>query len=86
MRLLLVEDDPTTNLMMTRLLTQKGYRVSACSDAETALDLHCRNPFPFILLDLGLPCIDGIEFTRRIRMGREFFLKASYAFDGIPFK
>ncbi len=55
---------------MNRLLTRKGYQVSACSSAETALDLHLRSPFPFILLDLGLPRIGGVEFTRRIRMGR----------------
>lgn len=67
MRLLLVEDDPTTRRMLERLLTGQGYEVTACADGETALDHHAREPVPFLVLDLGLPGVDGLEVCRRLR-------------------
>lgn len=67
MRLLLVEDDPTTRRMLERLLSRQGYEVTVCASGETALDHHARDPFPFVALDLGLPGVDGLDVCRRIR-------------------
>jgi len=44
-----------------------GHEVTACENAETALEAYQQRFYPLIILDLGLPCMDGLEFCRRIR-------------------
>jgi two-component system, OmpR family, KDP operon response regulator KdpE len=64
---LLVEDEPQMRRFLRAALTGHGYRLL---EAETATDgltqVATRNP-EVILLDLGLPDLDGLEFTRRLR-------------------
>ncbi|MGH2858560.1 MAG: response regulator transcription factor [Solirubrobacteraceae bacterium] len=67
-RLLLVEDDATIAEPLTRALTREGHEVSAVGDGETALErVRSAGPFDLVLLDVGLPGIDGIETCRRLR-------------------
>ena len=62
-----VDDDPSTLLFMRRTLELNGYRVSVTSDGETALDkAETENP-DLVLLDVGIPAIDGFEVCRRLR-------------------
>ena len=62
-----VDDDPATLLFIRRTLELNGYRVSATSDGETALDkVETENP-DLVLLDVGIPAIDGFEVCRRLR-------------------
>jgi two-component system KDP operon response regulator KdpE len=64
---LVVEDDGETRAALTRELTTRGFRVSEAADGHTAL-LHWESRRPdVVLLDLGLPDVDGLDLIRRIR-------------------
>ncbi|HET9520168.1 MAG TPA: response regulator transcription factor [Candidatus Limnocylindrales bacterium] len=64
---LLVEDDDATRLALSRDLEAHGYRVEAAADGHAALTRwEARRP-DAVLLDLGLPDMDGIAVLRRIR-------------------
>ncbi len=61
------EADDETRAALTRELTTRGYRVSQAIDGHTAmLEWERRRP-DVVLLDLGLPDIDGLDIIRRIR-------------------
>jgi DNA-binding response OmpR family regulator len=66
-RILVVEDDPLLAESLVRALQQQGYRIGHARrghDAETLLRAH---HFDLLLLDIGLPDIDGFELLRRFR-------------------
>jgi len=66
-RILLVEDDEATRLALARDLEGRGYVVDPAGDGRTALaHWEARRP-DVVLLDLGLPDIDGLDVIRRIR-------------------
>lgn len=68
MDILIVEDNTITSVVFKKLVHTLGYAVELCTTAEAALEV-CRDRFfPIIILDLGLPGIDGFEFCRRLRM------------------
>ncbi|MBF0626706.1 MAG: response regulator [Magnetococcales bacterium] len=65
---LLVEDNPFTQKLMTRLLTQQGYRVTLAQNGQEALDQLARLPaLDLILMDLRMPVMDGFQTTVEIR-------------------
>ena len=67
MRILVVEDDPLLAESLVRALQQQGYGVGHArrgQDADTALRTH---HFDLLLLDIGLPDVDGFEVLRRLR-------------------
>jgi putative two-component system response regulator len=66
-RVLVVEDEPAIATMLAALLKQDGYRVSCAADGIEALDRLADEPPDLILLDLGLPLLDGYEVCRRIK-------------------
>lgn len=67
MRLLVVEDDPGISAFLAKGLRAEGYIVTAASTVEEA-DRELRGPsYDLILLDLGLPTIDGEVLLRRLR-------------------
>jgi two-component system KDP operon response regulator KdpE len=64
---LIVEDDPETRATIARDLAVRGYRVEQAADARTAIERwEARRP-DVVLLDLGLPDLDGLDVIRRIR-------------------
>ena len=65
--LLLVEDDETTRRAVARHLAGHGYRVEEQADGEGALAAWERARPDLILLDLGLPGIDGLTVVQRVR-------------------
>ena len=65
-RVLLAEDDPAISEPLARALRREGYEVDVREDGAAALEGAKENP-DLVLLDLGLPKIDGLEVCRRIR-------------------
>ncbi len=64
---LCIEDDPAIRLFLKASLSASGYQyLEAVNGQEGLTQAATRNPH-FILLDLGLPDIDGLEVTRRLR-------------------
>lgn len=65
--ILVVEDDPAVRNLVTTALDLHGYSVEKATDGETAImDAASRKP-DLIMLDLGLPDIDGVEVISKIR-------------------
>ncbi|MBF0273046.1 MAG: response regulator [Magnetococcales bacterium] len=65
--ILLVEDNPFTQKLMTRLLTQQGYRVTLAQNGHEALEEISRTPMDLVLMDLRMPVMDGFQATAEIR-------------------
>ena len=63
---LTVEDDPIARADLRLVLEDAGFSVSAARDGIEAVDLARETRPDAILLDLGLPRLDGVEVTRRI--------------------
>jgi two-component system, OmpR family, KDP operon response regulator KdpE len=66
-RVLIVDDEPQIARALRVALSARGYDVDTAGNGETALERHASNPADVIVLDLGLPGIDGVEVTRRLR-------------------
>ncbi|MBN2507898.1 MAG: response regulator [Verrucomicrobia bacterium] len=66
-RILYIEDTENNRILVTRQLERKGYRVMTAEDATTGLALAAKEPPDLILMDMGLPDLDGWEATRRLK-------------------
>lgn len=66
-RLLLVEDDPELAGMLEGLLVAEGYVVELAQDGQRALHLGLSRNFDVMLLDRGLPALDGLDVLGRLR-------------------
>jgi DNA-binding response OmpR family regulator len=68
-RVLVVEDDQDIAEVLQRSLRMEGYEVRTASDGKLALE-HSRSFTPdLVILDLGLPAVDGLEVARTLRAG-----------------
>ena len=67
MRVLLVEDDQMLALGIKQGLATAGYVVDAVESAETALDAMTSDSFDAAIIDIGLPQMNGMELTQRMR-------------------
>ncbi len=67
MRILIAEDDGILADGLSRSLRQAGYAVDAVHDGAAADAALSAQPFDLLILDLGLPNIDGQEVLRRLR-------------------
>lgn len=67
MRVLLVEDDEQIATGVQSALKRKAYQVDWVSDGKQALNAALDNHFDLIVLDLGLPGMDGIEVLSQLR-------------------
>ncbi len=61
MRLLVVEDDPDLNRQLATALTDAGYAVDTAGDGEEGHFLGDTEPYDVVILDLGLPVMDGVS-------------------------
>ncbi len=66
-RVLVVEDDADIADVLRRSLRQEGYEVRTSADGVDALDIASGFLPDLVVLDLGLPRLDGIEVCRRLR-------------------
>lgn len=67
MKILLVEDNEMNRDMLSRRLVRRGYTVVMATDGQAALDMAISEMPQLVLMDLGLPVMDGWEATRRIK-------------------
>ena len=65
---LVVEDDAANRALLTHLLESEGFRVHAHADGDAGLAAVATIDPDLVLLDVGLPGLDGFELTRRLRM------------------
>ncbi|RME72099.1 MAG: DNA-binding response regulator [Chloroflexi bacterium] len=65
--ILVVDDDALLRRSLAFNLEKNGYRVSTAATAEDALQLARRDPPDLILLDIGLPGMDGVDALKEFR-------------------
>ena len=75
-KILVIEDNENNRVLLTRRLKARGHEVLTAEDAEQGLALAHAELSDLILMDIGLPGLDGWAATRR--------LKAHPATQGIP--
>ncbi len=64
----MVEDDRAVREALRRALTLGGYEVQTAEDGEQAIEMVVQNVPDAVVLDIGLPGIDGLEVCRRLRL------------------
>jgi signal transduction histidine kinase/HPt (histidine-containing phosphotransfer) domain-containing protein len=67
MRILVVDDNEINQKVAVRILQQFGYQPQVASNGREAISAIEHDPFDFILMDVMMPEIDGLEATRIIR-------------------
>ncbi len=70
-KILYVEDNEDNIFMLTRRLRQQGFEVLVARDGEEGVAMAAAEAPDLILMDLGLPVLDGWEATRRLKAGPE---------------
>jgi two-component system KDP operon response regulator KdpE len=66
-RVLVVDDEPQIRRSLRVVLRANGYEVEEAATGEEALDQVAAHPPELVILDLGLPDMDGVEVCRRVR-------------------
>lgn len=67
MRILVIEDDPDLNRQLVAALTDAGYVVDKAVDGEEGHFLGDTEPYDAVVLDLGLPIMDGVSVLEKWR-------------------
>ena len=70
LRVLIVEDEPPIRKLLRMGLTAQGYQIWEAPNGKSALELLAQKP-DLIILDLGLPDVQGLELLRTIRARNE---------------
>src|SRR4051794_32244992 len=71
-RVLVVEDDPELSTMLVELLCSERYDVELARDGQQGLQKLLTRPYDVVVLDRGLPAVDGLDLLARIRrVGRQ---------------
>ena len=69
-RILIVDDEPTLVATIAPLIRARGYEVLTAMSGQAALEAVHRDAPDLVILDLGLPDIDGVDVCRQIRESR----------------
>jgi len=64
-RILVLDDDESITLLTRSALTMHGYEVTEFNDPEAALARTAEEEFALVLVDIMMPCMDGVEFIRQ---------------------
>jgi two-component system, OmpR family, KDP operon response regulator KdpE len=67
LHILVIDDEPQVQRAMHTILAKRGYKVTSASDGEEGLALAVTGEPDIIILDLGLPDMDGVEVCARLR-------------------
>ena len=66
-KVLLVDDEPSIVTLLAFNLEKDGYEVTTATDGAEGYRLAISNPYDFIILDLMLPSMDGMDICKRLR-------------------
>jgi DNA-binding response OmpR family regulator len=66
-RILIVEDEPGMASFLDKGLASRGYATKVCPDGGTATAIASDEDFDLVILDLGLPDVDGLSVLREVR-------------------
>ena len=69
LRVLVIDDEPPIRRFLRTSLSAQGYAILEAEDGESGLAMLSRNAIDIVVLDLGLPGIDGLEVLKRLREG-----------------
>jgi len=67
-RVLIIEDEPAVRDAVERALRGAGHKADLAREGPAGLEMAMTNPYDALVLDLGLPGLDGIEVCRRLRV------------------
>jgi len=67
MKILIADDEPAVLDLNCRLMRLAGFEVVPANDGDEAWNAFRSAPFPLVLTDLEMPCMDGFELIHRIR-------------------
>ena len=73
MRILVVEDDSDLRRQLADVLSQSGYAVDLAADGEDGHFLGDTEPYDAVILDLGLPKMDGVSVLKKWRADGKSF-------------
>jgi two-component system KDP operon response regulator KdpE len=89
LRVLVVDDEPAILRFLRPGLATQGYVVSEAHDGQTALDAIRRKAVDLVVLDLGLPDMDGLDLVSKVRESGEtmpIIVLSSRATEGVKVK
>ncbi|MFO7964596.1 MAG: sigma-54 dependent transcriptional regulator [Desulfobacterales bacterium] len=66
-RILIIDDEENMRHMLSRLLTKAGYEVCTAADGHSGISKLTETPYDFVLCDVIMPNMDGMEFLNRIQ-------------------
>ena len=66
-RILYIEDNPDSRLLVRRVLQAEGYTVLEANDGQSGMTVAAETQPDLILMDINLPEIDGYEVTARLK-------------------
>ena len=67
LRILVVEDDPASRIMLHKILEKFGHRVDSVNNGQSALEHFEQQAFDIVMMDIQMPVMDGIETTHALR-------------------
>ena len=86
-KILLLEDDRELNRSVCSFLSESGFEVTGCYDAEEAFDAMYKTVFDLIISDIMMPRVDGFEFAKTVRsLNREIPMLFMTARDDLASK
>jgi CheY-like chemotaxis protein len=74
-RALVVDDDPGIRVLVSRILTRKGFNVDSARDGAEAIEMVLQHDYKVITLDLMMPRIDGFAVVKYIAEHRPELLR-----------
>ena len=66
-RVLVVDDEESMRHMLSIILKKEGYDIVCAEGGEQALKILGKDEFDFVVCDIKMPGVDGVEFLKRLK-------------------